>query len=664
MKPQVLIVDDSLTVRMDLKEAFEQGGFDPVLCGTVQEARNVVLKDSIQIVVLDVQLPDTDGVEFLKELRANSITSQLPVMFLTTEAEVRDRIRGFSTGADEYVGKPYEASYVIARARELLQKQHPVAQVRGMPTILVIDDSLTYRSELKSALETAGYSVLLSETGEEGLRVAVTSRPDAMVIDGKLPGIDGATVVRRVRSDVMLRNTPCLVLTASQDRSDEFMALEAGADNFVQKSADVSILLARLGAVLKSSQLSRQDHLEKSLLGPKRILAVDDSPTYIQAISDLLRDDGYDVVTAASGEEALALLEVQSVDCILLDRMMPGLSGEETCRRIKKSSNLRDIPLLILTAHEGQEEMLQGFSAGADDFISKSSEIDVLKARLRAQLRRKQFEDDNRRIREELIKREAEASEAKTNRELAEMRAVLVKELERSHKELETFSYSVSHDLRAPLRSVIGFSKALLEDYEKVVDDEGKKYLRKIMDSAHRMEELITGLLDFSRLSQQKVHSESVNLTEEVKMLIEELKSTQSTREIDCVIRENLVVQGDSTLLRVVLQNLLANAWKFTSKTKNPRIEFGVLGADQTPVYFVKDNGSGFNMKEVDKLFNAFQRLHEQSEFPGSGIGLATVQRIIQRHGGRVWAEGAVGEGATFYFTLQEKEENGKKASA
>jgi len=428
MTDTVLIVDDSLTVRMDLQEAFEEAGFQTRVCATAAAAREALAGAAPQVVLLDVLLPDGDGVDLLKELRASDGASGAVVLMLSTEAEVKDRLRGLRTGADEYVGKPYDTHYVVARARELLRARQAEA-APGRSTILVIDDSVTFREALRQALEEAGYAVLVAGSGEEGLRAAAAARPGAIVVDSILPGLDGATVIRRLRLDAALRSVPCLLLTSSEERDAELRALEAGADAFVRKEEDVAVILARLAAALRSAATSLPDKTA-SLLGPKRILAVDDSATYLAELAAMLRDEGYDVVSARSGEEALELLAVQAMDCILLDLLMPGLSGRETCQRIKAAPAVRDIPLIMLTALEDRGAMLDALEAGADDYIQKSSEFEVLKARVRAQLRRKQFEDDNRRIRKELHDMALEAAEASAARALAAG-------LQRSRDELE-----------------------------------------------------------------------------------------------------------------------------------------------------------------------------------------------------------------------------------
>ncbi len=228
-------------------------------------------------------------------------------------------------------------------------------------------------------------------------------------------------------------------------------------------------------------------------------------------------------------------------------------------------------------------------------------------------------------------------------------------ELAALNKELAAFAYSVSHDLRAPLRGIDGFSQALLEDYADKLDAEGQDYLRRVRAASQRMGQLIDDLLKLSRVTRAQVRRETVDLSSLAQVVAAELEQREPERQVEFVIGEGLITKGDARLLRVMLENLLGNAWKFTAKHPRTRIEFRVTQHKGESAYFVRDDGVGFDMAYADKLFGAFQRLHSADEFEGTGIGLATVQRIIHRHGGRVWAEGAEEQGATFYFTLAAK---------
>jgi light-regulated signal transduction histidine kinase (bacteriophytochrome) len=241
---------------------------------------------------------------------------------------------------------------------------------------------------------------------------------------------------------------------------------------------------------------------------------------------------------------------------------------------------------------------------------------------------------------------------ANSARELAEIRATFVDELKSKNIELEAFSYSVSHDLRAPLRSIDGFSKLLLDGYADKVDAKGQDYLHLVRESAQRMGQLIDDLLLLSRIGRAGLSRDQIDLSEIARGVSEELKKKDPDRHIEWCIEDQLLVEADSGLMRVAFDNLLGNAWKFTSKVSAPRIEVGTSQQEGVAAFFVRDNGAGFNMEWAEKLFSPFQRLHNESEFEGTGIGLATVYRIVDRHGGRIWAEGAVDHGATFYFTI------------
>jgi PAS domain S-box-containing protein len=263
------------------------------------------------------------------------------------------------------------------------------------------------------------------------------------------------------------------------------------------------------------------------------------------------------------------------------------------------------------------------------------------------------FRDVTEHRRWEAALRQSGVEMLRINAELEGRVAQRTAQLEAANKELEAFSYSVAHDLRAPLRAIDGFSRILLEKYLDRLDDPGKDYLQRVVAAARRLEQLIGDLLNLSRLTRSEMRHATLDLSALAESVAAELRQREPQRRVEFVIAPAVVGDGDARLLRSVLDNLMENAWKFTVAREAARIEFGAAESDGQTTYFVRDNGAGFDMAYVGNLFSPFQRLHDQSEFPGTGIGLATVQRIVQRHGGRVWAEGAVDRGATFYFTLQ-----------
>ncbi len=252
----------------------------------------------------------------------------------------------------------------------------------------------------------------------------------------------------------------------------------------------------------------------------------------------------------------------------------------------------------------------------------------------------------------DIARRRAEEEVQRLNASLEEIVAARTAQLEAVNTELESFSWSVSHDLRAPLRSIEGFATALLEDYTAVLDDDGTAYLQRIQRAVGRMGELIEDLIRLAHVTAQEMQPASTDLGSLVTEIIDALREQHPERRVEVVIASDLHAVGDRRLLTTALENLLANAWKYTRKRPVARIEVGMTQHEGRPAYFVRDNGAGFDMAQAHRLFDAFQRLHPAIEFEGTGVGLATVQRIIRRHGGRIWAEAAVGQGATFYFTL------------
>ena len=388
-----------------------------------------------------------------------------------------------------------------------------------------------------------------------------------------------------------------------------------------------------------------------------RVLIVDDSPTYLGEAAHQLEQEGYAVVCAGSGQACLDLLGAESVGAILLDLNMAGLSGMETCQRIKAQAALRDVPLLILTAESENQALAESINAGADDYVTKSGDLTVLKARLKAQLRRRQFEAENRGFREQLLRREMDARDLLASQALAQKRADHIGELEAMNtelrktqaealalaKEMESFSDSVSHDQRAPLRSIDGFSQALQEDCGDELDERGRHHLERVRAAIGRMERLIDDMLSLSKVSWSGMASEPLDLS----ALAAEVAAGLEAGAARFDIQPGLSLRGDRGMVRVLLQNLLGNAVKFSSKRPQPLIEvFGSEGA-----FTVRDNGVGFDMAYADKLFGTFQRLHRAQDFPGTGVGLATAQRVVRRHGGRLWAEAKVDQGASFHFT-------------
>ncbi|MFH1562897.1 MAG: response regulator [Nitrospirota bacterium] len=438
------------------------------------------------------------------------------------------------------------------------------------------------------------------------------------------------------------------------------------------------------------------------------ILLVDDTPANLLSLKTILSDLGQNLVCAHSGEEAMKHLLERDVAVILLDVNMPGMDGFELAGLIRQRPRSAHTPIIFVTAVAMTElDQEKGYFFGAVDYLFAPIVPEILRAKVSVFIDLFKMERESKRHAEELTELDQRLEEHLVKVER------LNQELEATNKDLEAFSYSVSHDLRSPLTVIHACQQMLLKEYADKLDEGGKSYLHQIETSTHRMIDLVEALLVLSRMKRQEIQYQAVNLSAMVETIAGELKKTDPNRQVEFIIEKEIIVNGDVQFLRVVMDNLLGNAWKFTGKQPQALIEFGVMpveavgrifpppyplqrgtkdrrqetspplagvgggtsplagvgggtpnptikgvmglsqGQEESPVvYFVRDNGIGFDMEQADKLFTAFSRLHPTSEFPGIGIGLSTVQRIIHRHNGRIWAEGKPGQCAVFYFTL------------
>jgi signal transduction histidine kinase len=397
------------------------------------------------------------------------------------------------------------------------------------------------------------------------------------------------------------------------------------------------------------------------MVEPVKILLVDDQPENLLSAGAVLEMLGQVLILAESGREALRQLLDHDFAVILLDVMMPEMDGFETAALIRQRERSRLTPIIFLTAlGRSEEHMLRGYNLGAVDYMSKPFVPEILRSKVSVfvELHRKStllaeqsklLERRNSEL-QAAIERSWQAEEEikALNRHLERR----LEELNIVNRELEAFSYSVSHDLRGPLSRIAGFSKALLEFHAGQLNDEGHVFLQRIDNSARRMCDLVEDLLNFSRLIRVEMRLQDVDLSGMIAGLSAELAARDPDRVVDFAIAPGLRASCDPVLMRAAMMNLLENAWKFTRKHATAHIEFGELPGSEGVVYFLRDDGAGFDPADAGRLFSPFQRLHKASEFEGTGIGLATVERIISRHGGRIWAEGEIERGATFFFTL------------
>ncbi len=406
------------------------------------------------------------------------------------------------------------------------------------------------------------------------------------------------------------------------------------------------------------------------------ILIVDDTLANLRLLGRMLAKQGYRPCPVPSGALALQAVEAEPPDLILLDINMPGMNGYEVCAKLQADVRWREVPVIFLSAIGDQNDKVRAFEAGGVDYVTKPFQPGEILARIKTHLAITELRRSLRRMNADLEERvkhrtgELAASNVRLRVEVEERKAAeeqvqrLNADLERrveerteqlkaSNRELEAFSYSVSHDLRAPLRAIEGFSAMAVRNHGAALGPDGQRLLETVRKNVTKMARLIEDLLTFSRTGRTELVSGRVEMQELARATFEELVPDPGLRaKIDFRLGDLPAVQGSEALLKQVWVNLLSNAVKFSSKAERPVVEVEGAVEGEKVVFRVRDNGAGFDMAYAGKLFGVFQRLHGETEFEGTGIGLALVQRVVERHGGRVWAEGAVGQGATFSFSI------------
>ena len=551
---------------------------------------------------------------------------------------------------------------------------------------MMVEDSETHGVVLRYVLEQQGWKVVWANSAEQALELLSSCRaensPDLIIIDFHLPGVRGDELCRHLKLNINTRGIPTLMLTDEDGEENYCHGPESGIDDYLPKYSDDDILVSKIKSLLLKSRESHASFGVSSwLFRHSRILAIDDNRTYLKFLDENLKKDGIDIDKATSGKEALEKMNNKKYDCILLDLVMPGIDGIEICQKVLEMRGPVEKPMvLMLTAHESKEDMTRALEAGADDFVGKSSDISIIKARINALLRRKFIQEDNQRIFEELKRKEMEVERSRIEKAAAETKALLAEKLlntvekleeeieerkrmelkiknysrvlELSNKELESFAYVASHDLQEPLRAVSGFLELVEKQYKNKLDEKGKDFIHRAVSSAKRMQEMINDLLTYSRIT---TSGQSFELYSLEKILDRVLTNMSPTIE-----RKNAVVTRDplpeltcdESQIHRLFQNLISNAIKFCDQ---PQQLIHISAEEQKNHWLlsVKDNGIGIDPSYHETIFKIFQRLHSKDKYPGTGIGLAICQKIVERHEGKIWVESNPGKGSTFFFTLK-----------
>lgn len=416
------------------------------------------------------------------------------------------------------------------------------------------------------------------------------------------------------------------------------------------------------------------NNISQFLKGDAYVLAVEDSLVQAKKIEHFFKEYNIKYKLYSNAEEAYEVALREKPELIISDIVMPGMNGYDFCRKIKSTENMSNIPVILLTSLQDPHDIIKGLQAGADNFITKPYDEKYLFSRIQYLLinrdirfagsaemvielvfrgQKYQINSDKKQILDLLLS--VYEAAIQRNDELIAIKAQLEianESLKQANQDLDAFSRTVSHDLKSPLNGVIGFSDLLLNDKDYEINEEASKLLKIINESAWSMSTLIQDLLQFAKSGKVEIEQEPVNLSQIATTIIKKVLERDPSRKVKVTIEPDLQAKADAKMIQVVLDNLLGNAFKYSGLKEESEITFGKKDYYGHDLFFVQDNGAGFDMNKSEKLFQPFERLHSAQEFKGTGVGLSTVQRIIEKHGGQIWAESEVGKGATFFFTL------------
>ena len=533
-------------------------------------------------------------------------------------------------------------------------------------TVLIVEDIDTDRKLLRYSFEWHGYRILEAANGREALELALAEPPDLIISDALMPEMDGFQLLREVKKRRELHDIPFIFYSSVYTgHREEELALSLGALAFIVKPLTPEqfweeinrALLSCVSPPVATGAVSPSD--EEFLADYSRIVAT----KLEEKVRELQEANRRLALTETRYRNLFTSMRdvvvIADLSRTIIDANQPALRtvfGYETDEVIGKNSSMvyADRAEFEMTGREVfNRHDVQASKLVEARFRRKSGEIFVGEMYALKMVGDRGEPVGNIGVVRDITERKRSEEEIRClNAGLEQRVAERTAQIETVNRELEAFSYSVSHDLRAPLRHIDGYSHALLEECTGGLSDECRRFLERIRAATDRMDRLIDAMLQLSHLTRKELDRKRIDLSALAEEIVAELRGVEPQRAVAVEIAGGMAAEGDGALLRVLLENLVSNAWKYSVNKPEARIEIGAREEEGTTVYFVRDNGAGFDPRYADKLFAPFQRLHADREFEGVGIGLATVKRIVDRHGGRIWAKSRLGEGATFSFTL------------
>jgi PAS domain S-box-containing protein len=494
-----------------------------------------------------------------------------------------------------------------------------------------------------------------AENGKIGLDIFKKHKPDIVITDINMPIMDGIRMAAAIKA--LRPETIIIIISAYGDTTYLLDSIELGVNHYIMKPIDYKKLFMTIGkcvnSIILESRLKEQNEhirkLSRAVEQSPSMVIITDSQGVIEYVNPkFIRVTGYTYEEVIGRTPQIFKSDMTAPDLYetLWSTITSGHVWHGDFLNRKKNGELYWEAASIAPVFDEAGEITH-FVAVKEDITSRKraeEEIEALNASLEARAR--ELETVNNKLKDAFHELEA------ANHELEMANS----ELESANKELEAFNYSVSHDLKKPLTNINGYCQVILHLHADQLNEQTRNYLMDIYSGTLRMNRLIDTLLDFSRLSRCEMVRETVNLSGMAMELAAELRLAEPERPVTFKIADGILAYGDAGLLRVAMGNIIGNAWKYSARKETTTIEFNMMGHEGKPVYFIRDNGAGFDMADADRIFNPFQRLHSRDEYAGNGIGLAMVQRIIQRHGGRVWAKAKPEEGATFFFTLPQRD--------